>query len=141
MLGRLDSCRVQQHRHLPDWLSYFAVGVDPSQRVLPRSLWRKRARMAQRKLRRATTYDGLASVGQFQVLLWRRLSKQAYANLVMLKTCSILVLNLLLGFALAAAEDYPVGDKPFRRYVAKGTDGQRITFYLSTQSQPAIPSR
>jgi hypothetical protein len=38
---------------------------------------------------------------------------------VMLKTCSILVFNLLFCSALAAAEDYPVGDKPFRRYVAE----------------------
>ncbi len=49
------------------------------------------------------------------------------------KTCSILVLNLLFCSALVAAEDYPVGDKPFRRYVTEGRDGQRITFYLSTQ--------
>ncbi len=78
-------------------------------------------------------------MGKFQALLWRRFSKQAYASLVMLKTCSILTLNLLLCFALAAAEDYPVGDKPFRRYVAKGTDGQRITFYLSTQQSASHP--
>ena len=59
--------------------------------------------------------------------------------LVMRKTCSILVLNLLLCSALVAAEDYPVGDKPFRRYVAQGRDGQRITFYLSTQPEPSHP--
>lgn len=59
--------------------------------------------------------------------------------LVMLKTCSILVLNLLLCSVLAAAEDYPVGDKPFRRYVAEGKDGKRITFYLSTQQAPSHP--
>ena len=59
--------------------------------------------------------------------------------LVMLKTCSILVLNLLLCSALAAAEDYPVADKPFRRYVAEGRDGQRITFYLSTQQASSHP--
>jgi pimeloyl-ACP methyl ester carboxylesterase len=58
---------------------------------------------------------------------------------VMLKTCSILVLNLLICSALASAEDYPVGDKPFRRYVAKGRDGQRITFYLSTQQASSHP--
>jgi pimeloyl-ACP methyl ester carboxylesterase len=56
--------------------------------------------------------------------------------LVMLKTCSILVLTLVLGSVLAAAEDYPVGDKPFRRYVTKGRDGQRITFYLSIEPTP-----
>lgn len=39
--------------------------------------------------------------------------------LVMLKTCSILVLSLLFCSALAAAEDYPIGDKPFRRYIAE----------------------
>jgi len=57
----------------------------------------------------------------------------------MLKTCSILVLNLLFCSALAAAEDYPVGDKPFRRYIADGGDGKRITFYLSTQPAPSHP--
>lgn len=60
--------------------------------------------------------------------------------LVMLKTCSILVLNLLFCSALAGAEDYPVGDKPFRRYVAEGRDGQRITFYLSTQQASSHPA-
>jgi len=55
----------------------------------------------------------------------------------MLKTCTVLVLNLLFCFALATAEDYPVGDKPFRRYVAQGRDGQRITFYLSTEQVPS----
>ncbi len=50
----------------------------------------------------------------------------------MLKACSILVLNLLFFSVLVAAENYPVGDKPFRRYVAAGRDGKRITFYLST---------
>jgi pimeloyl-ACP methyl ester carboxylesterase len=59
--------------------------------------------------------------------------------LVMLKTCWILALNLLLCSALAAVEDYPVGDKPFRRYVAEGRDGKRITFYLSTQQAPSQP--
>jgi hypothetical protein len=58
-----------------------------------------------------------------------------------LLSCSILVLNLLFCSALAAVEDYPVGDKPFRRYVAEGRDGQRITFYLSTQQAPVILSR
>jgi pimeloyl-ACP methyl ester carboxylesterase len=57
----------------------------------------------------------------------------------MLKTCSILVVNLLFCFALTAAQDYPVGDKPFRRYVAEGRDGQRITFYLSTQEASSHP--
>jgi len=57
--------------------------------------------------------------------------------LVMLKTCSTLVLDLLLCSALALAEDYPVGDKPFRRHVAEGRDGQRITFYLSVQPTPS----
>ncbi len=58
---------------------------------------------------------------------------------VMLKTCLVLVLNLLSCSALAAVEDYPVGDKPFRRYIAKGRDGKRITFYLSTQQAPSHP--
>ncbi len=57
----------------------------------------------------------------------------------MLQACSILVLNLLFCYTLAAAEDYPVGDQPFRRYVAEGRDGQRITFYLSTQQAPSHP--
>ncbi len=35
--------------------------------------------------------------------------------LVMLKTCSILVLTLVLGSVLAAAEDYPVGNNSFGR--------------------------
>jgi len=55
------------------------------------------------------------------------------------KYCLILVLNLLLCSALAVAEDYPVGDKPFRRYVVEGRDGHRITFYLSTQEAPSHP--
>jgi predicted esterase len=59
--------------------------------------------------------------------------------LVMLKTCSILVLTLLLCSALAAAEDYPVGDQPFRRYVAADRHGQRITFYLSIEPTPIHP--
>jgi len=59
----------------------------------------------------------------------------------MLKACSIFVLTLLLCSALAAAEDYPAGDQPFRRYVAEGRGGQRITFYLSTQQAPVILSR
>ena len=57
----------------------------------------------------------------------------------MLKTWSILVLNLLFCSVLAAAADYPVGDKPFRRYVAEGRDGKRITFYLSIQQAPSHP--
>ncbi|MBZ5666276.1 MAG: alpha/beta fold hydrolase [Acidobacteriia bacterium] len=57
----------------------------------------------------------------------------------MLKTCSILVLSLLFCSALAAAEDYPVGDKPFRRYIAEGRDGKRITFYVSTPQAPGHP--
>jgi pimeloyl-ACP methyl ester carboxylesterase len=57
----------------------------------------------------------------------------------MLKTCSILVLNLVFCSALAAVEDYPVGDKPFRRYVTDGRDGKRVTFYLSTQQAPSHP--
>lgn len=65
-------------------------------------------------------------------------------RLVMLKTCvlqtcSIVVLNLLFWSALAPAEDYPVGDKPFRRYVAEGRDGKRISFYLSTQQASSHP--
>jgi hypothetical protein len=56
---------------------------------------------------------------------------------VMLKTCSILVLTLVLGSVLAAAEDYPVGDNPFWRYVTKGRDGRRITFYLSIEPTPS----
>jgi pimeloyl-ACP methyl ester carboxylesterase len=59
--------------------------------------------------------------------------------LVMLRVCSILVLNLLFCSALVAAEDYPVGDKPFRRYIAEGRDGKHITFYLSTQQTPSHP--
>jgi pimeloyl-ACP methyl ester carboxylesterase len=59
--------------------------------------------------------------------------------LVMLKIWPILLPSLLLCFALAAAEDYPVGDKPFRRYVAEGRDGQRITFYLSAQQASSHP--
>jgi pimeloyl-ACP methyl ester carboxylesterase len=59
--------------------------------------------------------------------------------LVMLKTCSILALNLLLCSALAAAENYPVGDQPFRRYIAKDRNGQRITFYLSIEPTPSRP--
>lgn len=57
----------------------------------------------------------------------------------MRKTFSILVLNLVFCSALVVAEDYPVGDKPFRRYVAEGRDGQRVTFYLSTQEAPVHP--
>jgi pimeloyl-ACP methyl ester carboxylesterase len=57
--------------------------------------------------------------------------------LVMLRTCSILV--LLSCSTLAAAEDYPVGDKPFRRNITAGSDGKRITFYLSTQEAPSHP--
>lgn len=56
-----------------------------------------------------------------------------------LKICSILVLNLLFCSVLCAVEDYPVGDQPFRRYVTGGRDGQRITFYLSTQQAPGRP--
>jgi pimeloyl-ACP methyl ester carboxylesterase len=57
----------------------------------------------------------------------------------MLKAFSILVLNLLFCSALAGAQGDPVGDKPFRRYVVAGRDGQRITFYLSTQPAPSHP--
>ena len=59
--------------------------------------------------------------------------------LAMLKTLSILVLSLLFcsAPALAGEQDYPVGDKPFRRYVVAGRDGKRITFYLSTQQTPS----
>ncbi len=57
----------------------------------------------------------------------------------MLKICSILVLSLLFCSALPALEDYPVGDKPFRRYVVEGRNGQRITFYLSTEQAPSHP--
>jgi dienelactone hydrolase len=57
----------------------------------------------------------------------------------MLQACSMLVVNLLVCSALATAEDYAVGDKPFRRYVAAGREGQRITFYLSTQQAPSHP--
>jgi dienelactone hydrolase len=60
-------------------------------------------------------------------------------KIVMLKVCSILALNLLFCSALSAIQNYPVGDKPFRRYVAQGRDGRRITFYLSTQQAPAHP--
>jgi pimeloyl-ACP methyl ester carboxylesterase len=60
-------------------------------------------------------------------------------NAVMLKTCSILLLNLVVCSALALVEDYPVGDKPFRRYVAQDRNGQRLTFYLSTQPADARP--
>ncbi len=58
---------------------------------------------------------------------------------VMLKTCSILILSLLLGSSPAAAQGYPVGNQPFRRYVAEGRDGKPITFYLSTQQAPSHP--
>lgn len=57
----------------------------------------------------------------------------------MVKTSSILVLGFLFCSALVAMEDYPVGDKPFRRYVVAGKDGQRITFYLSTGAAPSHP--
>jgi len=57
----------------------------------------------------------------------------------MVKICSILVLNLLFCSALAATEDYPVGDQPFRRYIAEGKDNKRVTFYLSTQQAPSHP--
>ena len=59
--------------------------------------------------------------------------------LVMRKTSAILILNLLLCSAVAVAEDYPVGDQPFRRYVAEGKDGQHITFYLSIQQPTSEP--
>ena len=65
--------------------------------------------------------------------------EQAYAYVVMLKVSVIAVLNLLFWSALATAEDYPVGDKPFRRYAVEGRDGKRITFYLSTQQAPTDP--
>ena len=58
---------------------------------------------------------------------------------VMTKTWSILVLHLLLYSAIAAAEDYPVGDKPFHRYISTGRYGQPITFYLSTQPAASHP--
>ncbi len=59
----------------------------------------------------------------------------------MAKNCSILIRTLLVFSAVALAEDYPVGDKPFRRYVVEGRDGQHITFYLSTQqaASPPVP--
>ena len=57
--------------------------------------------------------------------------------LVMLKTCSILLLNLLLCSAHAAAQGYAVSDKPFQRYIVEGGDGKRVTFYLSTQQAPS----
>jgi pimeloyl-ACP methyl ester carboxylesterase len=57
----------------------------------------------------------------------------------MLKTLSTLLLSLVFSSALAATQDYPVGDKPFRRYVAEGRDGKPITFYLSTQQPPSHP--
>jgi len=57
----------------------------------------------------------------------------------MLKTYSILALSVLFCSTLTAAEDYPVGDKSFRRYVVKGRDGNPITFYLSTQQPPSHP--
>ena len=66
-----------------------------------------------------------------------RFSPLSVLMVVMLKTCSILVLNLLLCSALGAAEDYPVGNQPFRRYVEKVRDGHYITFYLSTQQAPS----
>ena len=65
--------------------------------------------------------------------------EQAYIYLVMLKVSWTIILSLLLCSTLAAAEDYPVGDKPFRRYVVEGGDGKRITFYLSTQQAPIHP--
>jgi predicted esterase len=67
--------------------------------------------------------------------------KNTYSPLlVLLKTCSILVLSILFCSTLAAAQDYPVGDKPFRRYVIKGRDGKPITYYLSTQEAPSNPA-
>ncbi len=57
----------------------------------------------------------------------------------MLNLSRIMVLGLLLCSTLATAEDYPVGDKPFRRYVTNGREGRRITFYLSTQQTPSHP--
>ena len=70
---------------------------------------------------------------------WSEPRDRYMLGLVMLRTCSILVLNLLFFSALTAAEDYPVGDRPFRRYVAEGRDGERISFYLSTQQVPSGP--
>jgi len=57
----------------------------------------------------------------------------------MLKACAILALDVLFCFALSAVQDYPVGDKPFRRYITEGRDGHPITFYLSTQQAPGHP--
>jgi pimeloyl-ACP methyl ester carboxylesterase len=57
----------------------------------------------------------------------------------MRKACLILSALFCFCSALATAEDYPVGDKPFRRYVVAGRNGERITFYLSTQQEPAHP--
>lgn len=57
----------------------------------------------------------------------------------MLRVCSIVVFSLLFYSTSATAQDYPVGDKPFRRYVIKGRDGKPITFYLSTQEAPSHP--
>src|SRR5579862_3434077 len=53
-----------------------------------------------------------------------------------LKASSLFVLFFC---ACAVAEDYPVGDQPFRRYVTKGREGQPITFYLSIQPTPSRP--
>jgi hypothetical protein len=61
---------------------------------------------------------------------------KVYAVPVMFKTMSILSLTIIL-CSLLAAEDYPVGDKPFRRYVSQDRNGQRFTFYLSTEEAPA----
>ena len=55
----------------------------------------------------------------------------------MLKASSILSLSVILCSSLLVAEDYPVGDKPFRRYVTQDRNGQRLTFYLSVQEAPA----
>jgi len=57
----------------------------------------------------------------------------------MLKTCSILVLNLLFCSALAAVESYPVPNQPFVRYIGKDRYGQPITFYVSTPEAPNHP--
>ncbi len=56
-----------------------------------------------------------------------------------LRVCWLLVLSLLLWSACVVAEDYAVGDQPFRRYVTKDRHGQPLTFYLSVPPADGHP--
>ncbi len=84
----------------------------------------------------AGCWIGLIAVQEW---LWHHYSNISVLMLAMPKTCLVLVLSLLSCSVLARTEDYPVGDLPFRRYVEEGRDGNRITFYLSTQQAPSHP--